>query len=259
MLSPGSLLQFDWHNTGEGREMLSCIFTRNKQRMKTFGLLERPPLSPHVEEASYKLFVAGKSGVGKTATVSKLTGNELPKTHFETPGIQTTTCYWPVKVTDLNKVVLFKLQFYDVGEGALKKFDHILSTCTDKTDAVIVLFSIIDKSSFDELHQLLSRLSTPNDNRTKLVIASKCDQHAHSEVTQRDIHSFESSWKIPVLKVKNVLDANQSDVNDTIYIMNRICEHLWYRDLILAGKITKPSSDRDLSSIVQTSNEEEYV
>ena len=50
------------------------------------GLLERPPLSPHVEEASYKLFVAGKSGVGKSATVSKLTGNELPKSHFETPG-----------------------------------------------------------------------------------------------------------------------------------------------------------------------------
>ena len=37
MLSPGSLLQFDWHNTGEGREMMSCIFTRNKLRMKTFG------------------------------------------------------------------------------------------------------------------------------------------------------------------------------------------------------------------------------
>ena len=50
------------------------------------GLLERPPLSPHVEEASYKLFIAGKSGVGKTATVTKLTGNELPKTHCETPG-----------------------------------------------------------------------------------------------------------------------------------------------------------------------------
>ena len=42
-------------------------------------------------------------------------------------GIQTTTCYWPVKVTDLNKVVLFKLQFYDAGEAAIKKFDHILS------------------------------------------------------------------------------------------------------------------------------------
>ena len=42
-------------------------------------------------------------------------------------GIQTTTCYWPVKVIDLNKVVLFKLQFYDAGEAAIKKFDHVLS------------------------------------------------------------------------------------------------------------------------------------
>lgn len=259
MLSPGSLLQFDWHNTGEGREMMSCIFTRNKLRMKTFGLLERPPLSPHVEEASYKLFVAGKSGVGKTATVSKLTGNELPKTHCETPGIQTTTCYWPVKVIDLNKVVLFKLQFCDAGEAAIKKFDHVLSACTEKTDGILFLFSIVDKSSFDELHQLISRLSTPNDNRVKLVMATKCDQHAHSEVTQRDIHRFESSWTVPVLKIKNVLDANQSDVNDTVYLMNRICEHLWYRDLILAGKVSQPSIEREFPPVVQMSEEEEYV
>ena len=51
-------------------------------------------------------------------------------------GIQTTTCYWPVKVTDLNKVVLFKLQFYDAGEASIRKFDHVLSvsqlSCQDK-------------------------------------------------------------------------------------------------------------------------------
>jgi len=51
------------------------------------GLLERPPLSSHLEEARYKIYVAGKLGVGKTATVAKLTGHDIPKTHMETPGI----------------------------------------------------------------------------------------------------------------------------------------------------------------------------
>ena len=79
-------------------------------------------------------------------------------------------------------------------------------------------------------------------------------------MTQRDIHGFESSWKIPVLKIKNILDVNQSDVNDTVYVMNRICEHLWYRDLILAGKVSSPVTMRDIPPQLQTSNEEEeYV
>ena len=41
-------------------------------------------------------------------------------------GIQTATVYWPAKVLDINRVIMFKLQFWDAGENALKKFDHIL-------------------------------------------------------------------------------------------------------------------------------------
>ncbi|KAH3823018.1 hypothetical protein DPMN_124813 [Dreissena polymorpha] len=49
-------------------------------------LLERPPLAGHMEEVRYKIYLAGRSGVGKSATVAKLTGNDIPKTHMETPG-----------------------------------------------------------------------------------------------------------------------------------------------------------------------------
>lgn len=50
------------------------------------GLLERPPLSAHIEEVHYKIFVSGKSGVGKSCTVAKLTGHDIPKSHIETAG-----------------------------------------------------------------------------------------------------------------------------------------------------------------------------
>ncbi|WAR14808.1 CPLN2-like protein, partial [Mya arenaria] len=155
------------------------------------GLLERPPLAAHLEEARYKIFVAGKSGVGKSATVAKLTGHDIPKTHMETPGLQTSTCFWPGKIIDVNKA------------------------CTERVDCILFLFSLVDKSSFDELHALISRLSTPNSNVAKLVIAT-------NEVTQRDIRDFEKAWQIPVLKVKNIPDINQSDINDTIHTLNSI-------------------------------------
>ena len=34
--------------------------------------------------------------------------------------------YWPVKIAHLNKAVLMNLTFWDTGEIAVKKFDHIL-------------------------------------------------------------------------------------------------------------------------------------
>ena len=83
----------------------------------------------------------------------------------------------------------------------------------------------------------------------------RCDQHAHSEVTQRDIREFEKTWKIPVLKVKNVLDSTQADVNDTITIMNTLCEYLWQRDLILAGKLINETSNTGVKSQRQLTNE----
>ena len=37
MTSSTSFIQHDWANTAEGRDMMSCLFTRNKQRLRTFG------------------------------------------------------------------------------------------------------------------------------------------------------------------------------------------------------------------------------
>ena len=37
MSSSTSFIQHDWANTAEGRDMMSCLFTRNKQRLRTFG------------------------------------------------------------------------------------------------------------------------------------------------------------------------------------------------------------------------------
>ncbi|KAJ8320474.1 hypothetical protein KUTeg_002061 [Tegillarca granosa] len=190
------------------------------------------------------MFFVGKGGVGKTSTVAKLSGNSLPSMHSETPGIQTTTIYWPGKIKQLNRSVIFQLQLWDAGETALKKFDHILSACTSKTDAIIFLFSFVDKSSFEEVSQQITRYSGPKDNTCKLSGVFHCldsllrfDQYAHSEITQRDIRDFEQNWKIPILKIRNIPESEaRSDFNDVAQVLNILCEHLWHRDILLAGK-----------------------
>lgn len=88
------------------------------------GILERPSLPTSIEEVTYKIFMIGRSGVGKTSVVGKLAGTLESNNYTETNGIRKTNVFWPVKIWD--KVVLFKLQFWDTSESSIKKYNHIL-------------------------------------------------------------------------------------------------------------------------------------
>ncbi|NWH69145.1 CPLN2 protein, partial [Geococcyx californianus] len=77
-----------WLLSPPGRPYLDSILHKNQRRV--FGLLERPTLPPAlaVPFVTYKLFVSGKSGVGKTALVATLAGTPTPTTHHETLGTE---------------------------------------------------------------------------------------------------------------------------------------------------------------------------
>lgn len=81
-----------------------------------------------IEEVTYKIFTIGRSGVGKTSVIARLAGTLEPNNYTETNGIRKTNIFWPVKIWD--KVVLFKLQFWDTSESSIKKYNHILPVCT---------------------------------------------------------------------------------------------------------------------------------
>ncbi|KFP75838.1 REM2- and Rab-like small GTPase 1, partial [Acanthisitta chloris] len=89
------------------------IFHKNQR--KVFGLLEHPALPPTLAApiATYKLFLSGKSGVGKTSLVASLAGTPVSPGHHETLGIEVTTVYWPAKPWDSSRPVIFQLQFWD--------------------------------------------------------------------------------------------------------------------------------------------------
>ena len=45
-------------------------------------------MPPHVavDTVPYKIFISGKTGVGKTALAARLAGMQIPSTHYETTG-----------------------------------------------------------------------------------------------------------------------------------------------------------------------------
>lgn len=51
-------------------------------------------MPPHeaVDTVHYKIFLSGKSGVGKTALAARLSGRNIPNMHYETTGRTTASC-----------------------------------------------------------------------------------------------------------------------------------------------------------------------
>ncbi|CAG5121860.1 unnamed protein product [Candidula unifasciata] len=228
------LLVQDWLLTPEGADVLRSLSVNDKQLMP-YGLLERPilPASTHLEDVHYKLIVVGKGAVGKTSTVAHLSGRTVPDVHSETAGIQTTKIYWPVKIAHLNKKVLMNLTFWDTGEVSSKKFDHIFPACKSELDGILYLFSFVDKSSWEELPNLIARLTEPGDTLATTVIGTKFDQFAHSEVSQRDLRNFEKRWQTTVLKISNVPTCDDSNgLGAIISLLNCICNNLLKRDVL---------------------------
>ncbi|KAH9494881.1 Cilioproteinsis and planar polarity effector 2 [Bulinus truncatus] len=228
-----NLIISDWIRLHEGAEILRNLSSVNGQQLRPYGLLERPifPSNISIEDVSYKTIVVGKSGVGKTSAIAKLSGRPIPSIHSETAGIQVTKMYWPVKIAHLNKAVLMNLELWDTGEIAVKKFDHISPACKNGVDGILFVFSFVDKGSWDEIPSLMSRLTDPKDKLAKIVIGTKFDQFSHSEVSQRELRDFEVRWQIPVLAMSNVLSSDSS-LNDIIPVLNCICEHLCQRDVM---------------------------
>ncbi|NXO01985.1 CPLN2 protein, partial [Rhinopomastus cyanomelas] len=103
----------DWLLSPEGRPYLDSIFQKNQRRV--FNLLEHPVLPPALATptVTYKLFISGKSGVGKSALVATLAGTSVPTTHHETLGIEVTTVYWPAKIRASGRPVIFQLHLWD--------------------------------------------------------------------------------------------------------------------------------------------------
>ncbi|XP_054031621.1 ciliogenesis and planar polarity effector 2 [Dryobates pubescens] len=225
-------LEPEWLCSPAGRRYLRCILHKNRRR--TFGVLESPALPPSSCAATipYKLFVCGKSGVGKTALVAMLAGVRVPPTHYETRGTEVTTVYWPAKPLSSTDPVMFQLNLWDCGDGVLRKFDYLLPSCKESVDAILFLFSFTDRSSFEELPAQMSRLLGPGEeNVLRVVIGTKFDLVTQAAVTEEEVKAFGRSWGLQVLRVGcRPGPEAELGVCRVAPTLNSLVARLWRRD-----------------------------
>ncbi|XP_051996557.1 ciliogenesis and planar polarity effector 2 isoform X2 [Xyrauchen texanus] len=237
----GSIIVSDWHRFPDSKDFFGRIL--HKKRRRKFGLLEAPMMPPNmnVDTVRYKVFISGKTGVGKSSLAARLAGLDLPKVHYETTGIDTTVVFWPVRLKESGRVLFFRFEFWDCGESAMRRFDHMLPSCKEQVDAILFLFSFTDRGSFEDLSNQISRITEPSDRVVKLVVGTKFDLFMHTDVTESDVTQFQEVWGLSVFRVGGDVSAGLGEVAP---LLNALAENLWYQDCIAASSVSiSPKAD----------------
>ncbi|XP_027002728.1 ciliogenesis and planar polarity effector 2 isoform X1 [Tachysurus fulvidraco] len=226
-VAAGSIMVPDWHRNPESREFFNKILHKKKRRK--FGLLEAPVMSPHLKAdiVRYKVFLSGKSGVGKTTLAARLAGLDMPNVHYETSGMETFAVFWPVKLREGGRVLFFHFQLWDCGENAMRRFDHMLTSCKEHVDAILFLFSFTDRGSFEDLSNQMSRITEPSDRLVRVVVGTKFDLFMHTDVTESDIMRFQEVWGMPVFRVGGDVSGGLGEITP---LLNALAENLWHQD-----------------------------
>ena len=226
-------IDFNWLNTDVGKQILQSVQHNNK--IKKFGLLERPSLPPsysHFEEMKYKIMLMGKTNVGKTAFVESLCRNseninKNNSSYYETPGIHITHLYWPIKLVNIEKFIMFNLSIWDVGRLYSTKYDYIIPSCRENLDCIIFVFSWQDINSFYEIEDHVRQMENSGRNKiAKIVIGTKFDEIAHSDIRQEAIDKFEAEFNLRIIRFSSL----NVDFDSICEILNEISELLWIRD-----------------------------
>ncbi|XP_064326734.1 ciliogenesis and planar polarity effector 2 isoform X2 [Phalacrocorax carbo] len=162
----------------------------------------------------------------------------LQKNQRRVFGIEVTTVYWPAKLRASGRPVIFQLHFWDCGDGALKKFEHLLPACKEEADAILFLFSFTDRSSFEELPAHVSRVVGPEEEKlVRVVVGTKFDLSPQADVTEGDVAAFEGTWGLPVLRAgsRPGAGAGRGGLARVAPLLDALAERLWRRDQITAG------------------------
>ncbi|XP_064099090.1 ciliogenesis and planar polarity effector 2-like [Macrobrachium nipponense] len=213
---------------GESKGYQQKLLIPGTNKRKFFGLLEKPNLPPSAPNVTYKLFMYGKVSSGKTWTMNRLSGQEVPSHHIETVGIQCCHVFWPMKIG--NRLILFRLEIWDAGEASVKRYNHVLPACREGVDAVLLCFSLTDREGWVDLPHVLATASQPTDRAAVIGIATRCEQFANREVTEMELESFEATHGIPVLKMVASPDDHTDELSSIAPILNFLCKRLWQRD-----------------------------
>jgi len=148
----------------------------------------------------YKLIILGDSGVGKTQYTSQwLTGSPI-----ETKA--TISLSLASKAFQINGKVV-KVQFWDT--AGQEQFRSLTRQYYRGSMGVILMYSVIDRESFDSIPKWLDDLYSNIDDDTKVIlVGNKSDQEDQRQVSKEEGYNLAQEKGLPFLETSSYTGKN---------------------------------------------------
>jgi small GTP-binding protein len=141
-----------------------------------------------------KVLMLGDSGTGKTSLLLRYVDNTFKPTLTSTLGIDFKTKH--VIVEDLRA----KLQIWDT--AGQERFRAITTSYFKGSNAVMLVFDVTDKQTFDNVNNWCRQIREKGDPNTSiLLVGNKCDEKFNRVITKQEGQALAESHKITYMEV----------------------------------------------------------
>ena len=165
-----------------------------------------------------KLIVIGNSGVGKTHLCSTFCNNESALLYFEsTIGVD-----FMCQTISLENKQKLKIQVWDT--AGQERFHSITHSYYLSADAIIVVYDVTDRHSFQKLPFWINETLNHGTNTAKIyIVGTKRDLDMHRQVSEEEGRCFAKSMSYDFFELSSRNDK------DVVAMFNFIGNDL-YRD-----------------------------
>ena len=161
------------------------------------------------EIKSFNIITLGDSGVGKTSIINRYIKNEFDENNEATLGIKYS--YKEIKFNNKDKIIL-KL----VDTAGQERFRSLTKSYFKNVDAVLFVFSMDDKDSFDTIKDWMELFKDNNSKEdiTKYLVGNKDDLKI--KVEQSLIDEFIKENNIPYMSTSAKENKNIDELFEEI-------------------------------------------
>ena len=168
---------------------------------------------------SFKIIVIGNSGVGKSSLSIQAARHTFAENYFATVGVE----FFNINIKYENKII--KLQIWDTCGQEI--YRSLISNFYRNSSLAVIVYSIIDTSSFDSIDQWLKELKSNSSPDIKIfLIGNKLDLEDQRVVSTEQGKMIQNDYNLDLF-----VESSARDGKNTEYIFVEAAK-LLYNDYV---------------------------